>query len=149
MLFRSNMARGLIRADPACRQMVEGNLTRLDSRLDSLSRSMQQRFAPMAHRSFMIFHPALAYLARDYQMNQYSMELAGKEPTASHFRKLVDLARAERINTIFIQKEYDQENAQTFARETGARIVVIDPMSPDWFTEMESLANKIADMDNH
>jgi zinc transport system substrate-binding protein len=144
----ANMARGLIRADPACRQLVEGNLSRLDRRLDSLSQSMRQRFSTMDHRSFMIFHPALAYLARDYQMNQHSMELAGKEPTASHFRKLVDLARAEKINTIFIQKEYDQENAQTFARETGARIVVIDPMSPDWFGEMESLANKIASMDN-
>jgi len=86
------MAAGLISADPSCKQLVEKNLVILDSRLDSLNTVANQKMAGMKHRSFMIFHPALAYFARDHQMMQHSMELAGKEPTASHFRKLVDLA---------------------------------------------------------
>jgi zinc transport system substrate-binding protein len=143
----ATMAGGLIQADPACRQMIEKNLEKLTTRLDSLGNAMVDQFKDIAHRHFLIFHPALAYLARDYNLVQHSMELGGKEPTASHFKELVDLARTENINTIFIQKEYDQENAQTLARETGARIVVIDPMSPDWFKEMEQLAEKIAGMD--
>jgi zinc transport system substrate-binding protein len=143
----ATMAGGLIQADPACRQMVEKNLGKLTARLDSLGVAMNAQFKDLSHRSFLIFHPALAYFARDYNLEQHSMELGGKEPTASHIRDLVDLARIEKINTIFIQKEYDQENAQTLARETGARIVIIDPMSPDWFTEMEQLAKKIKGMD--
>ena len=143
----ATMAGGLIRADPACRQMVENNLGKLTTRLDSLGAAMLNQFKDLSHTHFLIFHPALAYFARDYNLVQHSMELGGKEPTASHFRKLVDLARTEKINTIFIQKEYDQENAQTLARETGARIVVIDPMSPDWFVEMDELAKKIKGMD--
>ena len=143
----ATMAGGLIRADPACRQLVESNLVKLTARLDSLGMVMTLQFKDLKHRSFLIFHPALAYFARDYNLEQHSMELGGKEPTAAHFKKLVDLAAAEKINTIFIQKEYDQENAQTLARETGATIVVIDPMSPDWFREMENLAAKITEMD--
>lgn len=143
----ATMAGGLIQADPACRQMVKKNLDKLTARLDSLGVAMNAQFKDLSHRSFLIFHPALAYFARDYNLEQHSMELGGKEPTASHIRDLVDLARIEKINTIFIQKEYDQENAQTLARETGARIVIIDPMSPDWFTEMEQLAKKIKGMD--
>ena len=141
------MAAGLISADPSCKQVVEKNLLILDNRLDSLAASANQKLMGLTHRSFMIFHPALAYFARDHNMAQHSMELAGKEPTASHFRKLVDLARAEKINTIFIQKEYDQENAQTFSRETGTRIVVIDPMSPDWLDEMKLLIDQMVAMD--
>jgi len=141
------MAGGLIRADPACRQMVEDNLGKLTTRLDSLGLSMSAQFKDLVHRHFLIFHPALAYLARDFNLSQHSMELGGKEPTALHFRELVDLAQSEKINTIFIQKEYDQENAKTLARETGARIVVIDPMSADWFREMEELAGKVVGMD--
>ncbi|MFA5815571.1 MAG: zinc ABC transporter substrate-binding protein [Bacteroidales bacterium] len=143
----ATMAGGLIQADTSCRQMIEKNLDKLTVRLDSLGLAMNAQFKNLSHRSFLIFHPALAYLARDYHMVQHSMELGGKEPTASHFKDLVDLASAEKINTVFIQKEYDQENAQTLARETGARIVTIDPMSPDWFTEMEQLAKKIVGMD--
>jgi zinc transport system substrate-binding protein len=143
----ATMADGLIKADPACRQMVENNLKKLTSKLDSLNLAMSTRFKDLKHKNFLIFHPALAYFARDYGLTQHSMELGGKEPTASHFKTLVDLAASEKINTIFIQKEYDQENAKTLARETGALIVTIDPMSPDWLTEMELLADKIADMD--
>lgn len=141
------MAAGLIRANPVVRQIVESNLVRLNHRLDSLAKSFNQKFSGLTHRSFMIFHPALAYFGRDYILAQHSMELAGKEPTASHFRELVDLARLEKINTIFVQKEYDQENARTLSHETGARIVIIDPMSADWFGEMEQLAEKISDME--
>jgi zinc transport system substrate-binding protein len=142
-----NMAHGLMKAEPACKQMIEQNLVQLTLRLDSLALEMSAAFEGMTKKSFMIFHPALAYFARDYGMTQHSMELAGKEPTASHFRELVDLARKDKINTIFIQKEYDQENATTFARETGATIVVIDPMSPDWLGEMRELAVKIVAME--
>ena len=141
------MAAGLIKADPSCRQLVEKNLGLLEGKLDTLKQLTNPRLAALNHRSFMIFHPALGYFARDHKLHQHSMELAGKEPTASHFRELVDLAKAEKINTIFIQKEYDKENAQTFARETGTKIVVIDPMSPDWFAEMELLIDKMVEMD--
>jgi len=142
-----NMAHGLMKAEPACKQLIEQNMVNLHLRLDSLAMEMSTAFEGMTKKSFLIFHPALAYFARDYGMTQHSMEQAGKEPTASHFRELVDLARNEKINTIFIQKEYDQENATTFARETGATIVVIDPMSPDWMGEMRQLAVKIAAME--
>ncbi|MFA6128141.1 MAG: zinc ABC transporter substrate-binding protein [Bacteroidales bacterium] len=145
--FAKSMAIGLIQADPSCRQMVDQNLNRLIIRLDSLNFALSNRFKNLSHRSFLIFHPALAYLARDYNLIQHSMELGGKEPTASHFKTLVDLAGTEKINTIFIQKEYDQENAMTLARETGAKVITIDPMSPDWLAEMERLAKEIAGMD--
>lgn len=145
--FASTMADGLIQADPSSRGMVIKNLGTLAARLDSLEQLMNASLKGLSHRSFLIFHPALVYLARDYNLVQHSMELGGKEPTASHFMKLVTLSRIEKINTIFIQKEYDQENAQTLARETGSTIVVIDPMSPDWFSEMQQLADKLTGMD--
>ena len=88
------------------------------------------------------------YLARDYGLTQYSMEAGGKEPAASHFKELVDLSKGENINTVFIQKEYDKENAETLAREIGARIVVIDPMSGDWLNEMKRIVAELKSMDN-
>lgn len=143
----ASMAIGLIQADPACRQLIEDNLIRLTARIDSLGAAMDQKLSNLSHRSFLIYHPALTYLARDYSLHQHAMELGGKEPTASHFKELVNLAESEKINTIFIQKEYDQENARSLSRETGSKIVVIDPMSPDWFSEMEHLAGSLAEMD--
>ncbi len=145
--FASTMAQALILADPSCRTLVEGNLAKLGTRLDSVDALINRVTVQLQHRDFFIFHPALTYFANDYGLTQHSMELAGKEPTASHFRELVDLSKKTRINTIFIQLEYDQENAQTLARETRSQIVTIDPLSANWIGEMEGLAAKMAAMD--
>lgn len=142
-ILAGNMARGLIAADPQGEQLIQRNLTVLIARLDSLDTTINQALSGIENRSFIIFHPALNYFARDYKLIQHSMELGGKEPTASHFRDLVDLAKNENIGIIFVQKEYDQENARTLAREIGAEIVSIDPMSADWIHEMSSLMGKL------
>jgi len=142
-ILAGNMARGLIAADPMGEQQIIRNLTILIARLDSLDANMNQALSGTEDRSFIIFHPALNYFARDYKLIQHSMELGGKEPTASHFRDLVDLAKTENISIIFVQKEYDQENARTLAREINAEIITIDPMSADWMNEMSSLKDKL------
>ena len=47
-------------------------------------------------------------------------------------KELIDIAREKGIKIIFIQAEYDVRNAQSLSRETGARLVVINPMNPEW-----------------
>jgi zinc transport system substrate-binding protein len=43
-----------------------------------------------------------------------------------------------------IQKEFDIENAEIIANETGSRVIEIDPLAYDWPAEMISLAHKMA-----
>ncbi len=80
----------------------------------------------------MIYHPNLAYLARDYGLEEVAVEFEGKEPPPSRLKYLIDLARTKKINTIFVQREYDSKNAKAIADEIGAEVVVIDPLSVDW-----------------
>jgi zinc transport system substrate-binding protein len=80
----------------------------------------------------MIYHPNLAYIARDYALQEIPVEYEGKEPSASRMRELIDLARTDHLKTIFVQREYDTKNARVIAEETGASIVIIDPLSEEW-----------------
>jgi zinc transport system substrate-binding protein len=143
----SIMAATLAAAAPELQPMISENLKKLEQQLDSLDLEFTNLLTPLTHRSFIIFHPALNYLARDYGLTQYSMEKGGKEPAASHFKELVDVSKSEKINTVFIQKEYDKENAETLAKEINARIVVIDPMSGDWISEMKRIVQELKSMD--
>jgi zinc transport system substrate-binding protein len=36
------------------------------------------------------------------------------------------------VKTIFVQREYDTKNAKAIAKEIGAEVVIIDPLSEDW-----------------
>jgi zinc transport system substrate-binding protein len=80
----------------------------------------------------MIFHPNLGYLARDYGLEEISVEYEGKEPTPSRMKELIDRARKEGLRTIFVQREYDTKNAKAIANEIGGDIRIIDPLSEDW-----------------
>jgi zinc transport system substrate-binding protein len=92
----------------------------------------REYFLESRAKSFMIYHPNLAYIARDYKLEEIPVEFEGKEPSASRMRELIDLARTDNLKTIFVQREYDTKNARVIAEETGASIVIIDPLSEDW-----------------
>jgi zinc transport system substrate-binding protein len=94
-------------------------------------------------RPFMIYHPNLGYLARDYGLVEVSVEYEGKEPPPSRMRELIDLARAEGIKRIFVQKEYDTKNARAIADEIGAEVVVIDPLSEDWYVATMTMIDEL------
>ena len=80
----------------------------------------------------MIYHPNLAYIARDYSLEEIPVEFEGKEPSPSRMKELIDRARKDNIRTIFVQREYDTKNAKAIAGEIGARVILIDPLSENW-----------------
>ena len=112
------------------------------NRLDSLKQSIQQTDAETrkllenADSTFLIYHPALSYFARDYGLKQISIEEGGKEPSPAQLKKLIETCRNENVHTIFVQQEFDQRNAQLIAHELGIDIVSINPLSYDWTEEM-------------
>ncbi len=113
---------------------------------DSLCRSLLSRAD--ADRTFLIYHPALSYFSRDYGLRQLSIEEAGKEPTPARLKELLDLCQKEKVNVIFVQPEFDQRNAELIARQTGTRIVSINPLSYDWQDEIIGVAKALANTAN-
>jgi len=108
--------------------------------IDSLATRMFDRFRG---KSFMIFHPALGYIARDYGLDQIAVENEGKEPTPSSMKELIDIAGEKKLKLIFIQKGFDTKNAGAIALETGAELVPIDPLSEDWPGSVREIINAI------
>ena len=138
------MAKAINRYEPACQDLVLANLSSLLERIDVLDRRMDSVASQLKNKKFIIFHPALTYLARDYGLEQIPMEFGGKEPSASYMKKIIDRAKAENINTVFIQKEFDQNNARQIARELDARLIQIDPLAADWEAQMKETIDAFA-----
>jgi len=100
-------------------------------------------FSASEGRSFMIYHPNLAYLARDYNLTEIAVEFEGKEPSPSRMKELIDMARAGKIRTIFVQKEYDIRNAKAIAGEIDASVTVIDPLAEDWLSATTEIITEL------
>ena len=95
------------------------------------------------HKTFLIYHPALTYFAKEYGMRQISIENEGKEPNPAHVKAIVDTCRAQNIRVVFIQNQFDISNATTIAQEIGGKVIPIDPLAENWKEEMERLLNII------
>jgi len=95
-------------------------------------------------RSFIIYHPALSYLARDYGLKQYSIEFEGKNPSPSQMKALIDRARKEGINVVFVQQGFDTKNATVIANEIGGKVYVINPLAYEWDKELIRIAHILA-----
>lgn len=106
------------------------NYQKLIQRLDSLDCTLCDLFSGRQHH-FMIYHPALSYLARDYGLTQIALESEGKEPSADHIRRLIDSARRWNIPHILYQRQFSQNTVDALARELGIEAIPIDPLGYD------------------
>ena len=138
-----NMAEVLKDLLPGDSVHIADRQSALLNRLDSLDRKIGSRLAGAEGRSFMIYHPSLSYFARDYGLEQLSLEWEGKSPSPSHMKQLTDLGREHQISSILIQLEFDRKNAQVLASEIGAEIVIINPLDEAWPVQMIHIATKL------
>ena len=122
----------------------DSNYNQLIVRIDSISELIDKKLTPLKNRNILIFHPALAYYARQFRLKQIALEMDGKEPSPRHIKDIVDLAREQNIHIIFIQKEFDAENALQLSREIGGEVMIIDPLDYDWEKQLQDITEKIA-----
>ena len=143
-IIARNIFDGMVKIDPANQEKFQANLDRLLAKIDSVDGAVNTILTNIPSRTFMVFHPALGYYARQYGLEQLSIEFEGKVPTPRHVQNIVLQAKAQKIAYVLIQREFDVENAEIISNETGSKIIQIDPLAYDWPNEMISLARKMA-----
>ena len=143
LIIASSVRDFLIELNPEGRQKYEENYSMLISSIHNLDSEAKELFSVVRNRSFMIFHPNLGYMARDYGLEEISVEYEGKEPSPSRVKDLIDRARKDGMKTIFVQKEYDTKHAKSIAREIGGDVKIIDPLSAEWLTTTTEIIHAI------
>ena len=143
MLARNTLS-ALKTAFPEHAAIFESNFARFILKVDSLSAQIDKKLAPLKSRNILIFHPALAYYARQFNLKQIPLELDGKEPSPRHLKEIVDLAHEQKIHAIFIQKEFDPAFAQQLSLEIEGKVVIIDPLDYNWGKQVMDITEKIA-----
>jgi len=142
-IIASNVCDELAYQFPEHKERFHLNLQDFLIEIDSLHSHILNMLAPYHSQGFMIYHPALTYFARDYQLKQYSLEIEGKTPSPSHMKWMTDLGRKEKISAIFIQRQFDRRNAEVLAGEIGADIIQINPLDPEWLFQMDYIADQL------
>lgn len=135
----------LIDVYPHLEEVVERNYPELESEVEVLHNEFDALSNLLTRKSFMIYHPALTYLARDYGFIQVSVEHEGKEPSPAMLGRIIQDARLYSAPVIFIQEEYDMRSAELISKETGATLIQINPLAYDWVASMKELKHHLGE----
>jgi zinc transport system substrate-binding protein len=142
-IIATTIYKALAQQYPEKEEMFQENYNLLIAEIDQLHKNIQQTLSTLPSGQFMIFHPSLSYFARDYDLEQISIEFEGKEPSPSQLKASVDMATKAGLKAVLIQQEFDTENARIIAEEIDGKVLVIDPLSENWAENLLDISEKI------
>ncbi len=140
-----NIFRALERIDPSNRAEYRTNHDRLQREISQLDALLSLRLKNLKTRHFLVFHPSWAYFARDYGLEQVSIEVEGKSPRPMDLARTIARAREMGVHTVFVQKQFDTAAAEVVAREIRGRVALLDPLSEDWPGNLLAVARALED----
>ena len=142
-IIARNIHHELLLLFPDKKDYLQNRLEQFALSLDSLHEDINNSLEGIQNRKFMIYHPALSYYARDYGLEQLSLEIEGKTPSPAHLKEMTDLATLHQISKILIQSQFDRKHAEVLARETGSEIIQFDPLDLEWGKQMRYIAEQL------
>ena len=102
---------------------------RVRQALDKLHQEIRQRTQGLPHRRFIAMHSAWTYFAPRYNLEQVAViePFPGREPSPRYLAELAKLMQKEGVNAVVIEPQLSPTAAQALARETGAKVGLLDP----------------------
>lgn len=143
-IIAGNMYKAVIELDKANEADYTANYNKLVAEFNQTDSIIKSYLDKAPSKAFIIYHPALSYFAKEYDLTQYSIEYEGKNPSPSQLKALIDTAKAEGIKVVFIQQEFDTKNAETIAEAIGGKTVPLNLLSFEWSKEMIKIAKALA-----
>ncbi|WP_290541133.1 zinc ABC transporter substrate-binding protein [Alistipes sp.] len=121
----------------------EAGYNRLQKTLQELDTRTAEKIARSGVKSFIVYHPALTYYARDYGLRQVAIEADGKDPSAKQLTAIIRQAREEGVRRIFYQNQFPASTVETIARDIDAECVEIDPLDEDTIGAIDAMTDLI------
>ncbi|MBT2391710.1 zinc ABC transporter substrate-binding protein [Streptomyces sp. ISL-1] len=124
------VGKSLEKADPDHAADYRKNTDELVKKLNGLNAKFQQGLKNTATKTFITTHSAFGYLAERYGLDQEG--IAGldpeSEPSPARIKELQDVAKKDKVSTVFFETLASDKTAKTLAKDAGLKTDVLDPL---------------------
>ena len=143
-VMASNVHSAIVAAMPDSVQYTSA-YNALNERIAQLDNDVAELTKSATRPYFIIYHPALTYLARDYGLEQVAIENDGKEASAKRIAQIISQARADGIKSVFYQSEFPESSVKVICDDIGANAVEINPLAENIFANIREIARLITE----
>ncbi|MCR3760620.1 metal ABC transporter substrate-binding protein [Clostridium felsineum] len=118
-----NIRDALTKADPTNKKFYYDNYNEFCKKVDSLNQEYVDKFKTVKNKDFVTGHAAFAYLCRDYNLNQKSVEnvFADGEPSTKQLADLTKYCKDNNVKTVFYEDMVSPKVSSTLAKEVNAK----------------------------
>ncbi|MEK7540475.1 MAG: metal ABC transporter substrate-binding protein [Patescibacteria group bacterium] len=107
--------------------------------------------AGFSQKSFIAFHNAMPYVARDYGLNQIAVieDFPGTAPSPQDIVYLHTIITETGVNVIFTEPQFSSQVAQTLSADTGAKLAEFDTLEtadPEKDTYISKMTTNLTNM---
>jgi zinc transport system substrate-binding protein len=143
------VAETLTKIDPTHAEAFRSNAQELRQRLELLKRELEQALKPVTDRPYVVFHDAMHYFERRFNLNAVGSISVSPDipPSGAHMLELRRKLRAVGAQCAFAEPQFSMALVSAVVEGTGARVGMLDPEAinlapgPDLcFTLMRKLA---------
>ncbi|NOY00059.1 MAG: zinc ABC transporter solute-binding protein [Verrucomicrobia bacterium] len=117
----------------------------LKTKLNALHKEITKQLAPYKGRSFLIFHNSLSHFALSYGLSQHVIQSGDASPDPKRLRDIIKQAKEDKITSVFIQPQFDDQSARMVADAIGGQVVIIDPLAEDVLANLKHIADTLTD----
>lgn len=121
----SNLAAGLIRIIPEHADRINENLSAALLRLEALDTTLRDTLYVLPRKTVITFHEAFPYFGLAYGLDVISV---GEEVSAADLAELADLVLSLGRPPLFVEPRFENLTARTLSADTGAPLLVLDPV---------------------
>ncbi len=142
-LMAAHIYKTLSELRPELSAELETNHARFARELLQIDRDFAREIEKSRTRVILVAHPSLGYLARDYGLEMVSLEEYGRDIGGGKLLQVIERARKEKLDRIFVQPQFNQRAARVVAKAIGARLISIDPLAEDYLDNMRYISTII------
>ena len=125
-----NIGEQLAGYDPANAANYRANTEEYVKKLERQKEKMHNELKGIKSRDIVTFHEAFPYFAKEFDLNTIAVieREPGSEPGAGELSDTIKKVREANVKALFAEPQYPAKAAETIARETGAKVYVLDPV---------------------
>ena len=117
--------------DPAHAEVYRKNALEYVNKLTTLRDEMHLMLDILPNKNIVTFHEAFPYFAAEFKLNIAGVieREPGTEPTPQELSDTIKIVNELPVKVLFTEPQYSPKAAETIARETGAKIFTLDPIT--------------------
>lgn len=125
-----NIKNVLIEADPSNKDFYEENYKKYEKQFTDLDTEFKSQLKDFKGKTIVVSHESFGYLCHDYDLHQVGIQsiIPDSEPEPARISEVIKIVKENNVHVIFYEELQGSKVSEIIAKETGAKIGILNTL---------------------